>query len=66
MAANRDSVGKVWLLIALAVATAVFAVFSYTGFGGLVAGFTKLVFVLLSMVLILALVVVWIRSFMGK
>ena len=39
---------------------------AYTGFGGLVIGLTRIVFVALAMILVVALVVVWVRTFTGR
>ena len=60
-AESRAAVG--WWLIAGAFAAVIFAMLAYTGFGGLVIGLTRIAFVALAMILVIALVVVWIRTF---
>lgn len=65
MPPQSSTTGKFWWLIAAAFAVAIFAMLAYSGFGGLVISLTRIAFVVFAMILVLALVVVWIRSFMG-
>ena len=66
MTPQSSTTGTFWWLIAAAFAVVVFAMLAYSGFGGLVIGLTRIAFVVLSLILVLALVVVWIRTFMGR